>query len=307
MTPQRITIILCTFNGAAYLEAQLQSYLAQSHSLWDLWVSDDGSTDETWAVLEKFQRDHGQGREIRVLRGPGRGACVNFLSLLCHPDLPAGPVALSDQDDMWMPQKLARALAALGAAGPLALYGAQSLHCDAGLRVLGQSVSMPHPPTFGIALVQNVVSGHSAVLSADAVALVRSAGVPNAVPFHDWWLYQLISGAGGDIVIDPDPVLYYRQHGANVMGAHRGLRARIDRITVAMGGRYGDWIAANLAALAGVERLLTAENRKVLTRLRAQPRRAGLARARAFAACGVRRQSLAATAVLYVALMLGRV
>lgn len=306
MAPQRITILLCTFNGAAYLEAQLQSYLAQNHVFWDLWVSDDGSTDASWAMLERFQRDHGEGREIRLLRGPGRGACLNFLSLLCHPDLPTGPVALSDQDDVWMPQKLTRALAALGAAGPIALYGAQSLHCDAELQVLGQSAPMPYAPNFGNALVQNIVSGHSAALSADAVALARRAGVAHGVPYHDWWLYQLISGAGGDVVIDVEPVLYYRQHGANVMGAHRGLRAHINRIWRVMGRGYGDWIAANLTALARAQTLLSNENKEVLTLLRAQPRRIGLARARAFARCRIWRQSRLATVLLYLALVLGR-
>lgn len=306
MAPQRITILLCTFNGAAHLDAQLQSYLAQTHSMWDLWVSDDASTDGTLALLDRFRRDHGVGRDIRVLDGPKQGGAANFLSLLCHPDLPAGPVALSDQDDVWMPHKLTRALAALGQAGPVALYGAQSLHCDEGLRVLGQSTPMQQP-CFANALVQNVVSGHSAVLSAAAVGLVQQAGVPDGVPYHDWWLYQLISGAGGNVVIDAMPVLYYRQHGANVMGAHRGLRARINRVRLVMRQGYGDWIAANLAALGRVEALLSDESRGVLAGLRAHPRQVGLARASTFARCGIRRHSRLATVLLYVAVMFGRV
>lgn len=306
MFQQRITILLCTFNGAAHLEAQLQSYLTQTHSAWDLWVSDDGSIDGTKVMLREFQRDYGLGRDIRIVDGPQRGSAKNFLSLLCHPDLPPGMIALSDQDDVWMPQKLSRAVAALRRTGPVALYGAQSLHCDRGLRLMGQSTPMQQP-SFGNALVQNIVSGHSAALSADAVALVRRAGVPTAVPYHDWWLYQLIIGAGGDVVIDTEPVLFYRQHSANVLGAHRGLRARISRIRMVMGRDYGDWFAANLAALACIKTLLAAENRAALATLIDHPRKIGWARTRTFAHCGVRRHSRLATLFLYFAVALGRV
>ena len=118
-----VRILLATWNGAAHLSEQLDSYLAQDHGNWALWVSDDGSDDGTWEILEDFRAAH-PDREIRLLRGPGQGAAANFLSLLTHPELPPGPVALSDQDDVWKPCRLSRGLAAVHVdAGP-ALYGA---------------------------------------------------------------------------------------------------------------------------------------------------------------------------------------
>lgn len=306
MTTQRITILLCTFNGAAHLDAQLRSYLAQTHQSWDLWVSDDGSTDDTDAILERFRRDHSTGRAIRILKGPQQGGTVNFLSLMCHPDLPPGPIALSDQDDVWMPEKLSRALAAIAQAGDVVLYGAQSLHTDHALRVSGKSVPMPRPPSFGNALVQNIVSGHSAVLSAGALQLVRRAGVPSGVPYHDWWLYQLIIAAGGAVVIDNAAVLYYRQHGANAIGANRGFRACIGRITMVIGRHYGVWLAANIAALTNAENLLSQSSQAVLADLRIHPRRFGIRRVLAFARGDLLRQSWGATVLLYVAVLFGR-
>ncbi len=305
-TQNRITILLCTFNGAAYLDAQLQSYLAQTHQAWDLWISDDGSSDGTRAILKRFRRDNRIGRDIRILEGPRQGSTANFMTLLCHPDLPSGPVALSDQDDVWLPQKLTRALAALEQVGSVALYGAQSLHTDQFLRVTGQSAPMPRAPSFGNALVQNIVSGHSATLSADAMQLVRRAGVPQGVPHHDWWLYQLISGAGGTVVIDSEAVLLYRQHNTNVMGAHRGLPAHIHRVKMVIERHFGAWLTANVAALTRVDHLLSASNKTALAQLRAHPRHHGLRRAIAFARCGIKRQSRAATAFVYFAVMLGR-
>ena len=96
-----VRILLATWNGARYLQAQLDSYLAQDHDNWALWVSDDLSTDGTWEILQAFAARHPE-REIVLKRGPGRGSAANFLSLLCDPELPVGPVALSDQDDVWL-------------------------------------------------------------------------------------------------------------------------------------------------------------------------------------------------------------
>ncbi|WP_226629333.1 glycosyltransferase [Alloyangia pacifica] len=303
----RITILLATWNGAAHLQEQLDSYRAQTHEAWDLWVSDDGSSDATLEILEAFRAAESPRREVRIVQGPRRGHAANFLSLLCHPELPAGPVALSDQDDVWLPGKLALALGALKNAAPVALYGAQSIHTDQALRRIGGSRPPRGRPCFGNALTQNVVSGHSATLSAGAVALVRRAGVPEGIPYHDWWLYQLVSGAGGEIVIDPAKVLYYRQHLSNAMGAHQGLSARLLRVRQVLGRTYASWIAANLAALDRVSGLLTPENRALIETLRAGTPRPGLGRVLTFRRLGVHRQTRLTTASLYLAAALGRV
>lgn len=310
LSPSRVTIALCTYNGARHLEAQLASYLAQSHTQWDLWVSDDGSHDATPALLDAFARTHGEGRDIRIIKGPRAGVAANFLSLLCHPDFPVQPCALSDQDDVWLPEKLALGMAAIKDKKP-ALYGAQSIHTDATLTPVGHSLGggdagFRGRPSFGNALVQNIVSGHSALLNTAALALVRAAGVPQNIPYHDWWLYQLISGAGGRVTVSSDAVLLYRQHGANAMGSHQGLRANLTRVAQVFGSTYGGWIAASTAALQAVQTVLSPDARATLAALRAAPPRAGSARLRILHRHGIARQGRISTAVLYLAVLLGR-
>ena len=308
LSPQtRVTILLTTWNGAAHLQQQLDSYLAQNHDAWDLWVSDDGSTDGTLEILNAFQAAERHRREVRIVAGPQRGHAANFLSLLCHPDLPAGPVALSDQDDVWLPGKLRLALSALKDAGPVALWGAQSYHTDVALRVIGRSRQPRRAPCFRNALTQNVISGHSATLSAGALDLVRRAGVPADIPHHDWWLYQLVSGAGGTVIVDPALLIYYRQHRTNAVGAHQGLAPKLRRARMVLGRSYARWLTANLTALDRVSGLLTEENRALISELRAAKPHPGPGRLLTFRRLGLHRQSRLTTVSLYLAAALGRV
>lgn len=241
-----VRILLATRNGGGHLRAQLDSYLAQDHDAWALWVSDDGSRDDTWAQLEAFRSEH-PNREIRLLRGPKRGAAANFLSLLTHPELPPGPVALSDQDDVWMPHRLSRGLAHVRGPAP-ALYGSVTLETDADLRPLNRQKLRLPPPSFRNALVQNIVAGNTITLNAPGLAALRAAGAPN-VPFHDWWIYLRLAGVGARITLDDEPVLYYRQHAGNVIGAHSGPRATMHRLTSLVNGTYRSWVQRNLTAL----------------------------------------------------------
>ena len=307
-----VTIALCTYNGDRYLHEQLQSYLAQTHQNWSLWVSDDGSTDKTRGVLEAFRRDHGHAHKIRIMNGPRSAAAQNFLSILSNPAFPTSYVALSDQDDVWLPDKLSRGISQLESekasdAGRPLLYGAQSLHVDSELKLIGRSRSAHAKPAFHSALVQNVISGHSAILCPSALELVRRAGVPEGIPFHDWWIYQLVTGSGGRVIIDPRPVLLYRQHESNVMGANQGLREWLHRVRVVWRSDYARWTAANVDALLACGDLLTPEARAALHTLRAGSGRWGPSRASLFLSLGLRRQTWMGTIALYLAAFLGRV
>ena len=297
----RITIALCTFNGAGHLRAQLDSYLAQHHKDWSLWISDDGSTDATLEIIAEFARTHGAAHPVRVIDGPQKGVAANFLSLLCHPDFPAGFTALSDQDDVWHPEKLDYAVQRIGARTAPCLYGAQSVHVDDTLTPIGASSTRGATPGFPNALVQNIVSGHSAVLSPAALELVRRAGVVDHIPYHDWWLYLLVTGAGGDVIIDDRATLLYRQHAANLMGAHTGWRATWDRGMQVLGATFSGWLDANTAALQSCEALLTPSVRAALAEF-AQPPRSPWMLAR----LGIRRQHLFGTACVYTAALLRR-
>ena len=104
-----VAILLCTFNGARFLSAQLSSLARQRFGNWHLFVSDDGSTDELLSLISKYQRQE-NGVSVAVREGPRRGLVRNFLGLACDLSISADYFAFSDQDDIWEPNKLSRAI-----------------------------------------------------------------------------------------------------------------------------------------------------------------------------------------------------
>ena len=305
---QPLRVLMCTRDGADWLDEQLASLRAQTHRDWTLWVSDDGSRDATREIVARFAQDN-PGRVERVLDGPRRGAAANYLSLLCHPDLPPGPVALADQDDIWNPDKLARAVAAMERArrdGARAIaYAAGYDVIDAGGRLRRSVTSWPAGPSFGNALAQNIMSGHSLTLDAGALALLRRVG-PVAVPFHDWYIYQLMAGAGCHICIDPVAVLRYRQHDTNCLGDRGTRSALFRRVHLLRKGTYRDWLSANCAALRRAWPVLTPEARRTLALVDRWAHAPGLRRVSALRRGGVTRQQALETAVLHLAAAIGK-
>lgn len=244
-----ITVLMTTRNGAAFVDAQLRSIAAQIDPPAALIVSDDGSTDDTCAIIRAFGA---RARfPVRLVHGPKQGVALNFLSLLAH--APDGPVALADQDDVWWPAKLARAHAMLSSQTHApALYTARRVVTDAQLRPLYSSPKLRRAPGFANALVQNIAPANTIVLNRAAARLARAASTDVDVPppFHDWWLYQLVAGADGKILTDDATVIYYRQHGRNLFGAGQGGLGRLGRLKMFADGTYGRWVRDQARALS---------------------------------------------------------
>ncbi|MEL7301287.1 MAG: glycosyltransferase [Pseudomonadota bacterium] len=303
----RVQILLALHNGAAYLGAQLGSLDAQGFRHWTLLVSDDASTDHGPELVRSFAARH-PGR-VRLIEGPAQGATANFVHLIRMSDDEATYLAFCDQDDVWLPHKLEAATAALHALpedGP-ALYCSRTLVCDAALSARRPSRMPPRALGFRNALVQNVVAGNTIVLNPAAARLAREeAGHGVGVAAHDWWLYQLISGAGGAIVFDPEPGLLYRQHGGNEIGVNRGFRAGLWRVREVLRGRYSRWNAANTAALAKSIHRFTPENRALLQDFSAGRRGGLLQRLAMLRRTGVYRQGRVGQAALWLAACINR-
>lgn len=262
----RIVVLLATYNGETHLDEQLASVRDQSvDARLDVLASDDGSTDRTRAILADWQGRWTRG-DFAIVDGPRRGFAENFRSMLKEPSEGADYIAFCDQDDVWMSDKLSVATAAIAdAAGP-ALYCSRTLVVDEQLRPIGPSPCFKRPPHFANAIVQSIAGGNTMVLNAAAVGLIAESARRTAFVTHDWWSYIMVSGAGGRVVYDPSPRIYYRQHARNVVGHNTGPRARWSRLKRSMRGEFKRWNETNQAALLACRDLLTADSAAVLDR-----------------------------------------
>ena len=299
--PAHVAILMGTRNGARFLRAQLTTIAAQSHRDWSLIVSDDASTDETRAILAAFAAEVG-GNRVVVREGPRQGFAANFLSLAGDPGILADFYAFADQDDLWHPDRLARGLSRIGdlAADRPALTGGRTRLVDEADAHLGLSPEFRLPPSFENALVQSIAGGNTMLFNAAAKRLFEAAA-DVVVVAHDWWAYQLVSGAGGTVLYDPEPFVLYRQHAGNLIGKNQGMRAQGKRLRLLLAGQMAEWTDTNLAALERAAALLTPEAAAKVALLRDARARGLLARLALLRRLALYRQTRAGTASLWFA------
>lgn len=296
---------MCTYNGEKYLRAQLESFENQTHKNWHLIVSDDGSVDGTLRILEEFEERWGS-EKLSVRHGPKNGFCANFLSLAADGQIEADYFAFSDQDDVWLPRKLAAALAKLdGNQAVPGLYCGRTTYVKDDLKPYAMSPLFAFPGTFRNALVQSIAGGNTMLFNKPAKKLIETAGRLNPVS-HDWWLYQMVTASGGEVFYDPESFVLYRQHPQALVGGSNGLWNRVERIGMVLQGRFKKWTDQNLQALIASKHLMTSESRKILELfilLRASSLKE---RFRMLEVCGLYRQTWRGTISLIFAAMFNK-
>lgn len=260
-----VAILMCTCNGERFLQNQLDSIAAQTHTNWSLWISDDGSRDTTLSIASGFQQQCELG-QVHLLSGPEVGFALNFLHLVANETVDADFYAFSDQDDVWHKDKLVRALNRLDSVPEHipALYCARTRLVNAKGEFIGLSPLFSKPPGFANALMQNIGGGNTMVFNRAARDLLKAVGLRADVVTHDWLTYILVSGAGGYVVYDAEPCLNYRQHDGNLVGMNATWAARIKRSRMLWQGRFRQWNDAHMRVLSLHAHRLTDENRALL-------------------------------------------
>ncbi len=225
------THILCAMrNAAPFIEATIASVQAQTHREWIMLLRDDGSTDDSVAIVERLA---GTDTRVRLVQrsDTATGAAAAYHALLqLVPD--GADVACLDADDLWTPQHLAHSLATLEGPGPRLVHGDLEV-IDAEGKTLQPSFwrargILAHPATVRRLAVDNVVTGSSIVMNAALARIIRARPITGAV-FQDSW-FALAAAASGHIIARNDITARYRQHGANTVGAQ--VRATVDAINV---------------------------------------------------------------------------
>lgn len=224
--PSTVSVALCTHNGAQYIDQQVRSILAQTVAPDEIVLSDDASTDDT---VEQVRRAvEGTGVPLRVLANPSPlGVSRNFEQAILAST--STFVALSDQDDVWHPDRIERALELFAERPGLSL-----VHSDARLidgegaplaatlfEALGvgglERAAIRRGDAIELLLRRNLVTGATVVLRRSFADLVTP--FPPAW-LHDEWL-AIAAAARVEIDVIGEPLIDYRQHGGNQVGAEK--------------------------------------------------------------------------------------
>lgn len=222
----RVQVLLATYNGERYLAEQLDSILSQQGVCVDLTVSDDGSTDRTPAMLLTYRERFPDQVTLLTNTGNSGHPKWNFLRLMNASD--AAYVALADQDDVWLPDKLHRCVAAMsnlvrefGNANPLLVFTDmkvvdQRLNPVADSFWQNQAIAPERVRKLRNLLVQNVVAGCTILMNRSLV--LACADMPSTAAMHDWWI-ALVASTMGHVEVLREQTVLYRQHDSNAVGA----------------------------------------------------------------------------------------
>lgn len=306
-----VAILMGTHNGARFLPEQLDSLAAQTHQNWVLIASDDGSNDDTLRILKAYQAKWPVGKLI-IKEGPKQGFCVNFLSMACDRQIRANYYAFCDQDDVWLASKLEIAINDIAAHQvdrnitlPY-LYCGRTNYVSEKLEPIGISPLFVFPAKFRNALVQSIAGGNTMVFNQETKLALEKVGVVN-VPSHDWWLYLLVSGIGGEVYYDRVPQILYRQHDGSIVGENRSFTSKCFRAYTLLRGRFRNWNTKNIEALCVVNGMLTEDNQEILRLFKLLRSAKLIDRFRLMEVCGLYRQTWRGTMTLFLAAFLKKI
>ena len=269
MKPQ-IIILLSTWNGEKYLRQQLDSLVSQTViDRMQILVRDDGSSDETVAILKEYEKTG----KLTFYQGKNLGSTQSFFQLLI--DAPkADYYAFCDQDDYWLKEKVGKAVQGIEKIQEPALYCSRKIIVDQDLHELPRSDVDPSMSVLDNFIRNNKASGCTMVIN-HKLREIFLRYRPQMVPFHDSWIYKLALFFG-KVVYSRESYIKYRQHGNNVTGAEaHGIQLLLKRLKHfdPTFHRYRDrgprgMIAYATELLAGYDDILKPEDKKILIELR---------------------------------------
>lgn len=218
----KIAIFLSTYNGEKYLKEQIESIFAQTEVEQTLFIRDDGSTDRTVEIIKSYQENN---RSIVLCEGKNIGVGNSFMQLVY--DVPDGfdYYAFSDQDDIWLDNKLIKAIRMINNHEGPVLYTSNQILVDG----QGNKLAVRHEASPGTSYMQilccNWLSGCTMVWNNTLQSIISNE---NRRPshemlekrIHDVWV-AMIAAVTGEVLFDQEALILYRQHDNNVVGVRK--------------------------------------------------------------------------------------
>lgn len=209
MSDKKVAVLLSTYNGEKYVGAQIHSILTQSYKNLVLVVRDDGSSDKTVKIVKEYMENYSN---IKLVEGKNLGFIKSFFELLKLEK--ADYYAFADQDDVWLPDKIALAVESLNKlddSKPNMAFS-NSDYYDVNMKLIKEG-EKGKTFSFTNSLYECVTQGMTMVINQKTKDTVLDY-MPERVFFHDWWVYMICSGMG-NVAYDDVTTVKYRRDGKN--------------------------------------------------------------------------------------------
>lgn len=251
----KILVLISTYNGEQYLEEQLESLFNQKEVEVQIIVRDDGSTDRTLEILNKYKNKN----LLQWYQGNNLGPARSFLDIIRNAQ-EADYYAFCDQDDVWNSNKLNIAIKEIKKVNediPI-LYCANYQLVDSRLNKLPDQFHVS-TTKFSEALASSCCTGCTVIFNKRLLDILKYYD-PKVIVMHDDWAHKVCLAVGGRVIYDSNKVLMYRQHGNNADGGIRNLKSRI--LGVSKRIKSGDCIRSRQIAeiVNGYSQLMSSTN-----------------------------------------------
>ena len=240
MQKYKVAVLMATFNGEEFIEDQINTIMEQKGVSVELFISDDGSSDNTLLIIRTLQKKF---KNIHLLKphskklGPGKNfyRLIKFLPKEAH-----SFISLSDQDDIWPKEKLLRALnvlKSLNADG----YSSDAIIFEGNLESKAY-LKKSYPQKKYDFLFEGPGPGCTFVLNKRLFKKLQNFLIQTQTDFlyHDWLIYAFARAKNFSWHIDENPNIFYRQHHSNYFGAHKGFFSSMSRLRNILNGRWGE-------------------------------------------------------------------
>lgn len=271
---KKVLIMLSTFNGGKFLREQLDSLYGQKGVEIHLLVRDDGSKDATMSILHDHKTRLGK---MTVIQGENLGAGGSFLALISEAVKKFQDFdyyAFCDQDDVWFPHKIKTGVKALEQSGKeLKMFFSGAINTDGNLQPIASScVRLVN--SFGANLVANHILGCTMLINGALLQEINKINtkpftIPNGnIPIHDAWAAIVAYSLNADVIQSLSGLMYYRQHGHNVIGAGHGFWSiQKNRILRYLGGATHGKANKCIIALQVLDDKIPSQNRDLLQKV----------------------------------------
>lgn len=287
----KIAVLICTKNGSRFIVEQLESIKNQDFKNLDIYISDNGSTDETISHVKEFDSSN-KSVNISYIPGKDMHFANNFVFLAKNIEQKYDFYAFCDQDDVWSPNHISRGIGELSCFDkklPLLHCSRTTLIDKSGVKI-GQSKKFMKKPSFQNALVQSIAGGNTMIFNSSAYEILVKASLKKKIVSHDWLLYILVSGCDGKIIYNQNPTVLYRQHDKNLIGSNNGFFNKFKRALMLIKGTFGTYNRLNFHQIDFIKGL-TPKNLKIYNLYKASSQGTVLKRLKSLKISGVYRQS----------------